>query len=100
MVKGPAPRKYAFFGRISHAPSPEKGFIRLGDIWRSDGGNLGIRLDDDVFVHINAFATMRDYGHSIPERLEVGMVIAFFIGPSIKEDGRVTAECCSVHYGE
>lgn len=79
-------RKYGFVGRIDDLHSEDIGFIRTRSIFRKDGGDIGLDMDHDIFVHINSFLIR-------PNALERGAWIAFFVGSS-QRDGYLCAEMC------
>ncbi len=100
-TKPPKEERHGFIGPLYHVRRDGKsGFIRPIDIQRMDGGRLGLVVHDDVYVHIGSFFPMERQGYSVPERLEVGMVVAFFLGPSRRRDAKVTAERCTVYQAE
>ncbi|HWO07780.1 MAG TPA: hypothetical protein VNM40_04355 [Candidatus Paceibacterota bacterium] len=90
-------RSHGFIGEIYELKGKSIGFIRQNGIFRMDGGPPGVQVDDDIYVHLNAFDRLATRGFPKPDRLRVGMVIAFFIGPSRNRVGRVTAEYCSLY---
>ena len=97
MPRKPPQRRHGFIGRIYTINNASIGFIRPDEFWRMDGEDPGLDVDDDIFVHINAFELMRAFGYEPPRRLEVDMMVCFFIGPSRNKRGKVTAEFCTIH---
>ena len=89
-------RKHGFIGTISNVNEAGMGFIHPSDFGRRDGARRGITVDDDIFVHPNAFDYMSTAGYQKPAKIEVGMVIMFTIAPSTNKPGKLTAEQCTV----
>lgn len=81
---------HRFIGRISRVSSDGQfGFIKPHDIWRQDRGPLGMKIEESIFVHINAFIEASKHA---PEPIKEGMVVTFFLAPATSFPGQLTAE--------
>lgn len=72
------------------------GFINPRDFGRTDGAPIGMTVEDDIYVYLGVFMYMASSEYKKPSKLEVGMVIMFYIDPSTSKPGRLTAEHCTV----
>ena len=75
----------AFIGKISDlSDDGAYGFITPRTVRRTDGAPLGMKIDDDIFVH-------RRSGKNGGIELRDGMTVSFLLGPNERRGGKMRA---------